>query len=35
MFREIGDNLNKAGSQVGGMAEQLAEWLRSRNAGDD
>ena len=33
MFREIGDNLNKAGSQVGGMAEQLADWLRSRGGG--
>ena len=33
IFREIGDNLNKAGSQVGGMAEQLAGWLRTRSAG--
>jgi Zn-dependent protease with chaperone function len=33
IFREIGDNLTKAGSQVGGMAEQLADWLRNRNAG--
>ena len=28
IFRDIGDNLNKAGSQVGGMAEQLADRLR-------
>ena len=34
IFREIGDNLTKAGSQVGGMAEQLADWLRQRNSGD-
>ncbi len=33
IFREIGDNLNKAGSQVGGMAEQLADWLRTRSGG--
>jgi Zn-dependent protease with chaperone function len=33
IFREIGDNLNKAGSQVGGMAEQLADWLRTRGGG--
>ena len=33
IFREIGDNLTKAGSQVGGMAEQLADWLRTRSAG--
>jgi len=30
IFREIGDNLNKAGAQVGGVAEQLADWLRTR-----
>jgi Zn-dependent protease with chaperone function len=35
IFREMGENLTKAGSQVGGMAEQVAEWLRNRNAGDD
>ncbi len=33
IFREIGDNLNKAGSQVGGMAEQVADWLRTRSGG--
>jgi len=33
IFREIGENLNKAGSQVGGMAEQLADWLRTRGGG--
>jgi len=35
IFREIGENLNKAGAQVGGVAEQLADWLRNRNAGGD
>jgi Zn-dependent protease with chaperone function len=35
IFREMGENLTKAGSQVGGMAEQVAEWLRNRNAGND
>jgi len=33
IFREIGDNLNKAGAQVGGVAEQLADWLRTRSGG--
>ena len=33
IFREIGDNLNKAGAQVGGMAEQVADWLRTRSGG--
>ncbi len=34
IFREMGENINKAGSQIGGMAEQLADWLRQRNSGD-
>jgi Zn-dependent protease with chaperone function len=34
IFREMGENLTKAGSQVSGAAEQLADWLRNRNAGD-
>lgn len=33
IFAEIGDNLTKAGSQVGGVAEQLADWLRARSGG--
>ena len=32
-FREAGDNLNALGGQVGGMAEQVADWLRSRRGG--
>jgi Zn-dependent protease with chaperone function len=31
IFRETGDNLAKAGSQIGGVADQLADWLRSRS----
>jgi Zn-dependent protease with chaperone function len=33
IFREAGDNLTKAGSQIGGMAEQLADWVRGRGGG--
>ncbi len=33
IFREAGDNLTNLGSQVGGMAEQIAEWLRNRSGG--
>jgi hypothetical protein len=32
-FREAGDNLTNLGAQVGGVAEQLADWLRSRGGG--
>jgi peptide subunit release factor 1 (eRF1) len=31
IFREAGDNLAALGTQVGGMAEQVAEWLRNRS----
>lgn len=30
MFAEIGENLSKAGSQLGGTADQLADWIRTR-----
>jgi Zn-dependent protease with chaperone function len=33
IFKDIGDNITKLGSQVGGMAEQAADWLRSRGGG--
>ena len=33
IFREAGDNLSNLGSQVGGMAEQVADWLRNRGGG--
>jgi Zn-dependent protease with chaperone function len=31
IFREAGDNLANLGTQVGGMAEQVAEWVRNRS----
>jgi hypothetical protein len=30
IFQEAGDNLANLGTQVGGMAEQLGDWLRKR-----
>ena len=30
IFRDIGDNVTKLGGQLGGMAEQAADWLRTR-----
>ncbi len=30
IFREAGDNIASLGSQVGGMAEQVADWIRKR-----
>jgi Zn-dependent protease with chaperone function len=30
IFKDIGDNVTKLGNQVGGMAEQVAEWIRGR-----
>ncbi len=30
IFHEAGDNLAKAGSQIGGVADQLADWIRTR-----
>jgi Zn-dependent protease with chaperone function len=38
IFREMGDNVTALGSQVGGVAEQVADWIRSRGGprdGDD
>jgi Zn-dependent protease with chaperone function len=35
IFKDIGDNVTKLGNQVGGMAEQLADWLRKRGSGAD
>jgi Zn-dependent protease with chaperone function len=31
IFRDAGDNLAKAGSQIGGVADQLADWIRTRS----
>ena len=33
IFREAGDNMANLGSQVGGMAEQVADWIRTRGGG--
>jgi Zn-dependent protease with chaperone function len=33
MFREAGDNIATLGTQLGGMAEQAADWIRSRGGG--
>ncbi len=33
LFREVGDNVANLGNQVGGLAEQAADWLRSRTTG--
>jgi Zn-dependent protease with chaperone function len=33
MFSEVGDNVTNLGSQVGGMAEQAADWLRKHGGG--
>jgi len=33
IFREAGENLTRAGGQIGGVADQVAEWLRARGGG--
>jgi Zn-dependent protease with chaperone function len=33
MFQEMGDNVTRLGTQVGGMAEQMADWVRGRAGG--
>ena len=33
IFREMGENITSLGSQVGGVAEQVADWIRSRGGG--
>jgi Zn-dependent protease with chaperone function len=33
IFKEAGENLSTIGSQVGGVAEQVADWIRSRGPG--
>jgi len=39
IFRDIGDNVTKMGNQIGGLAEQAADWIRTRggprNGGDE
>ena len=33
IFRDIGENVTKLGAQMGGLAEQMAEWVRGRGGG--
>jgi Zn-dependent protease with chaperone function len=33
IFRDIGENVTKMGTQIGGAAEQMADWIRSRGGG--
>ena len=33
IFREMGENITTLGNQVGGAAEQVADWIRSRGGG--
>jgi hypothetical protein len=33
LFKDIGDNVTKLGNQVGGVAEQVADWIRGRGGG--
>jgi len=33
IFRDIGENVTKMGNQIGGLAEQAADWLRARGGG--
>lgn len=33
IFRDVSENLNKAGTQIGGVADQVADWIRSRGGG--
>jgi hypothetical protein len=33
MFKDVGDNLTTMGSQLGGLAGQAADWLRTRSGG--
>jgi Zn-dependent protease with chaperone function len=35
VFRDIGENVTKVGTQVGGAAEQVADWLRGRGSGSN
>jgi Zn-dependent protease with chaperone function len=33
MLKEVGDNVTKLGDQMGGAAERMADWIRSRGGG--
>jgi hypothetical protein len=32
-FRDLGENVTNLGTQVGGVTDQVADWLRSRGSG--
>ncbi|MGH3636799.1 MAG: hypothetical protein ACRDTS_22485, partial [Mycobacterium sp.] len=32
-FKDLGENVSSLGSQVGGVADQVADWLRNRGGG--
>jgi hypothetical protein len=32
-FRDLGENVTNFGSQVGGVADQVSDWLRNRGSG--
>jgi Zn-dependent protease with chaperone function len=34
LFKEMGDNVTSLGSQIGGMAESAADWIRTRGSDD-
>jgi Zn-dependent protease with chaperone function len=34
-FRDLGENVTKLGTQVGGVADQVTDWLRSRGSGSE
>jgi Zn-dependent protease with chaperone function len=34
-FRDLGENVTSLGNQLGGAAEQVADWLRKRGGSDD
>jgi Zn-dependent protease with chaperone function len=34
-FRDLGENVTKLGTQVGGVADQVTDWLRSRGGGSE
>ena len=33
IFREMGENITTLGNQIGGVAEQVADWIRTRSGG--
>ena len=33
LFKDLGDNVTKMGNQAAGVAEQVADWIRSRGSG--